>query len=68
MALKLYNPRTKAFVTFTPPDNGDIPLSDLLALNILIELKVLSHYMSQQNVGSAYEDTSNVLADVVSVT
>ena len=68
MALNLYNPKSKAFETYTPNDAVSLPLDQLLLLNILIELKALTHFMANQTVGSAYEDPQNILNDIVSVT
>jgi hypothetical protein len=67
MALKLYNPKTKAFTTFSPPSDADLPLDQMLLVNILIELKSINHFMSLQQAGSAYEDPMNILTDIVSV-
>lgn len=67
MALKLYNAKTKAFATFTPSAEVDLPLDQVLLLNILIELKSINHFLSVQNAGSAYEDPANILTDIVSV-
>jgi hypothetical protein len=66
MALKLYNPKTKAFGAFNTPDT-DLPLDQVLLVNILIELKSINHFLSTQNAGSAYEDPQNILTDIVSV-
>jgi hypothetical protein len=44
MALKLFNPKTRAFVSFNAP-SADIPLMETLLLNILIELQVHTELM-----------------------
>lgn len=76
MALKLYDPVRKAFTTYTPSADGSLATGDLFLLNILIELKVMTHYLSTINesnlknvaVGNLYEDPATILADVVAVT
>jgi hypothetical protein len=68
MALKLYNAKSKAFETYIPNDAVSLPLDQVLLLNILIELKAITHFMANQTVGSAYENPQNILNDIVSVT
>lgn len=68
MAIKLYNPKTKTFVTYTPSDGVDLPFADLLQLNILIELHTHTHYLSNLQVDNAYEEPQNIRADIVAVT
>ena len=75
MALKLYNPRTKAFAVITAPDSLDIPFAELLALNTLIELKAQTHYLSAiteavfkaANLDMS-ESPEDVITDIVSFT
>lgn len=75
MALKLYNPRTKAYVTYAPAEY-DLSPTELFLLNILIETKAQTHYLASINQavmennrpGNQFEDPGNVLADIVSVT
>ena len=66
MAIKLYNPKTQAFVAFTAPV-ADLPLSELLLLNILVELQVQSVYM-QQITGTVIDEPSTLRTDIVSET
>lgn len=49
MALKLFNPKTRAFVSYTASDAADLPLSEMLLLNILIELQMQTELMVQAN-------------------
>lgn len=65
MAIKLYNPKTQTFVPFTAPV-ADLPLAELLLLNILIELQTISAY--QQSDQAAGDITSAIRTDIVSET
>ncbi len=73
MALKLYNPKTQAFAAITLPVN-DLPLSELLLLNLLIESQVQSEYLKSilgavrtGNSGSTQEDEiETIRVDIVS--
>jgi len=64
MALTLYDPRTKAFRAFTTP-NGDLPLGEILLLNIFIELQTITDYLANQTPGS--DTPTNIRTDIVSV-
>jgi len=61
MAITLYNPKTKAFFAFTAPES-DLPLAEVLQMNILIELQVISQYLAE-NSADAPED---LRTDIVS--
>lgn len=50
MALKLYNPKTQSFTSITP-SISDLPFSELLLLNILIELQAQSEMIAASNPG-----------------
>lgn len=63
MALSLYNPEFNAFRNWTPP--GAMSTTDMLLLNVIIELKIISNY--QQLVSGGDEQTA-VRNDIVSVT
>lgn len=55
MALRLYDPKVGGFRAIQPPA-ADLPLSDLLLLNILIELQVLSMYLHAGSPNNPSED------------
>ena len=61
--LSLYDPRKQVFRTYVPPTEGDLPREELLLWNILIELKVLTHFMQAATPGS--EEVNNIRADTV---
>ena len=61
MAINLFNPRTSAFVTFAVPVT-DLPLSELLLLNILIELQTQTEFLSS----GSQENPDNIRTDIVS--
>lgn len=63
MALTLFDPRTKAFRAFTTP-SSDLPLDQVLLLNILIELHTITNYLANQTPG---DDPTNIRTDIVSV-
>ena len=65
MALTLYDPRTKEFRAFSTPNEVSLPLTEMLLLNILIELHTLTDYLANQTPGS--DDPSNIRTDIVSV-
>jgi hypothetical protein len=62
MAINLFNPRTSAFVTFAVPVT-DLPLSELLLLNILIELQAQTELLSS----GREDDVDNIRTDIVSI-
>ena len=64
MAIKLYNPRTKAFANFTAPDSGDLPLSDLLQLNILIELRLLAEFMAADSADTPDDLRTDIVSNL----
>lgn len=66
MALSLYDPQYQAFRTWAPA--GALSTPDMLMLNILIELKIISHFMSLGSTGVPTEETTNIRNDIVSVT
>jgi hypothetical protein len=61
--ISLYDPRKQVFRTYVPPTEADLPREELLLINILIELKVLAHYLQLSNPGS--EEVSNIRNDTV---
>ena len=64
MAITLFNPRTKAFFSYTPPDDGNLPLDQVISLNILIELRVISEFLESESGDSA----DDLRTDIVSST
>lgn len=67
MALTVYDPRTKAFRAFTTPNDGDLPLGDMLLLNIFIEMQTQTQILANLTPGADTEDPQNIRADIVSV-
>lgn len=65
MALKLYNPRTQTFVSFTPPVS-DLPLSEMLLLNILIEMQAQTFLMQEQSPNLPPDPAEVIRASIVS--
>lgn len=63
MALSLYDPKIKAFRTFTP-EVADLPFDQLVLLNILIEQKLIAHYLQ---ILAGGDEISNIRNDIVSV-
>jgi hypothetical protein len=61
MAITLYNPRTSGFVSFSVPVS-DLPLSEMLLLNILIELRTQTEFLSS----GREDDLDNIRTDIVS--
>jgi hypothetical protein len=55
VALRLFDPKTGGFRAITPPA-ADLPLSDLLLLNVLIELQVISMYLHAGSPNNPAED------------
>lgn len=66
MALRLYNPKTRSFQAVNPPDAADLPLSDLLMVNVLIELQVLSMYLHAASPNIPFEDPQAQRLSIVS--
>ena len=55
MALRLYDPKISGFRAIQPPAT-DLPLSELLLTNILIELQVISMYLHASSPNTPSED------------
>ena len=65
MALSLYDPKKKVFVTYTTPNDGDMATTDMLLVNVLIELKICAHYL--QLLAQPTDEIISIRADVVGV-
>ncbi len=66
MAIRLFNPRTKLFQNLTVSDSADLPLQELLLLNILVELQVLTSMFVE---GAPLADQpEQIRTDIVSLT
>lgn len=63
MAIKLYNPRTKVFANFTAPES-DLPLSELLQLNILIELRLLTELMAADSADNPDDLRTDIVSNI----
>ena len=66
MALKLYDPVRKVFANLTPPEAGQMPMSELLLLNILIELQSISQVLMEQSPGVPSSSIEQLRTDIVS--
>ena len=62
----IYDPRTHAFRTLETDRTIDLPFDQVLMLNILIELRVLTQYLSLQDSDPPQEDPSELRANIVS--
>lgn len=49
----VYDPRTKVFRALETASTADLPFEQVLLINILIELRVLSEYMAEDSVQDA---------------
>lgn len=67
MALKLFQPKTRTFVTMNLPD-ADLPTSEILLLNILIELQVLTQQLSDAEGNPRLETPEDTRQSLVSET
>lgn len=65
MALSLYDPQFQAFRSWTP--SGAMSTTDMLLLNIVIELKIIAHYSSLNGNSVPVEEVANIRNDIVSV-
>lgn len=62
MALSLFNPEFNAFRNWTPP--GAMSTTDMLLLNVIIELKIIASY--QQLIASPADEQATVRQDIIS--
>ncbi len=67
MALKLFQPKTRTFVNVNLPD-ADLPTAEILLLNILIELQVLTQQLSDAEGNPRLEAPEAIRATLVSET
>lgn len=67
MAFTLYNPKTKTFSTRDTPSDGSLPFSEILLLNILIELQVLT-FLMQEGSGVTPSPLESLRADIAAST
>lgn len=65
MALRIYNPKTQTFGAFNH-QASDLPLDEVLLLNILIELQTISHMLGEQSPGLPSSTVESVRIDAVS--
>lgn len=66
MAVKLYDPKTKAFRALGTSDSTDLPLSEVLLFNVLIELQCISMYLHAGSPNHPAEDPAQMRASIVS--
>ena len=67
MALTIFDPRTKAYRTFTTPNDVQ-PLDFVVLLNVLIELQAISVLLSSIANGTPADDPATIRTDITSVT
>lgn len=60
MALSLYDPAKQAFRNWAPA--GAMDTTDMLLLNIVIELKLIAHF---QQVLAGTDEQANIRTDIV---
>lgn len=64
----VYDPRTKAFRALETADTIDLPFEQVLLINILLELRVITEYMSSQSQDAGdppWEDSEEIRASMV---
>lgn len=63
-SFQLYDPRTKAFRAVSTTSDADLPFDQVLLINILIELRVISKFMNN-DLDPATEDVEEIRSNVV---
>ena len=62
----IYDPRTKTFRALETAPESDLPFEQVLLINILIELRVLSRYLNDEaNPSGRDDDVEEVRAAIV---
>ena len=62
----IYDPKTHAFRSLDTAANVDLPFDQVLMLNILLELRVISEYLSTMEQDPPADDPDEQRADLVS--
>ena len=66
MAFTIYDPKTKVFRAFDTSVTSDLPFVQVLMLNILIELRVLTEYLSLEDRDPPSNDPDEHRTNIVS--
>mgnify|MGYP001561262159 CR=1 FL=1 len=61
----IYDPKTKAFRALETASESDLPFEQVLLINILIELRVLTDYLHLQEQDPPVDDPDEVRAALV---
>ena len=64
-SLQLYDPRTHTFRAIDTADTIDLPFDQVLMVNILIELQVISEYLSLQDRDPPGSDPEEIRQSIV---
>ena len=62
----IYDPKLHSFRVMDTADSIDLPFDQVLLLNILLELRVMSEYLSVMEQDPAAEEPREVRANLVS--
>jgi len=65
-SFKVYDPKTHAFRVLDTSDTIDLPFEQVLLLNILLELRVLTSYLATSEQDPPASDPDEVRTDLVS--
>ena len=66
MAIKIYNPKRRSFNALNLSDSTDLPAVEVLLLNILIELQVLTQQMADANPVASSSDPEDIRSSIAS--
>lgn len=61
----IYDPKTKLFRAVETADTADLPFDQVLLINILIELRVITHYMQLEDSDPPMDDPDEVRTALV---
>lgn len=61
----IYDPRTKVFRALETASESDLPFEQILLINILIELRVITEYLQYQDADPPNDDPDEIRAAMV---
>ena len=64
--ISIYDPKTDSRRDFRAASGVDLPMSELLLLNILVELQAISAILADQTPGPLNPDVTQLRVDVTS--
>jgi hypothetical protein len=64
--ISIFDPKTATHRNLTLPEQ-DLPLDSVLLVNILIELRVISHQLAESSFGGDPDEPSSVRIDITSL-